>query len=541
MKEQIMLDGEHLTTAQVVHAARGNGDEQHRDYPLVKLTPDAAKTLKEFRQGLEVCAKKGKPIYGFNTGCGSRKNIIIPPEEIEAYQRHYIPAHCVGVGQPFPEEIVRAAMVLRVNSFAKGNSGVRLELCQAILDLYNKGVIPYIPEKGSVGSSGDLCPLAHMSAVLTGIIANQKTWYKGQLLSAPAALLEAGLKPIVLQGKEAMGLTNGATFILAMGLLATYDAVRLLVYSNIAQALSMEAIRAEKNAFDPRIHLSRNHPGQQYIAEQILKLTEGSERMTETCRMVDLAGEVVKHDINGKKLSRVQDAYSFRCYPQVAGSTYEWINRIEEILGREINASTDNPLIFRNPKDPNDFNSLSGGNFHGEPLAHACDMLKIVVQSLANISNSRFYALTKPTCSYGLPADLAGNSELNTGFMILQYTVADLVSKNKVLCHPAVVDSIPTSGDQEDYVSMGSTSARNALEVVENSYAVIAAEILAACQAISLTQKDLGNPKLGRGTLRAYEMVREVVSVMDDDRYLHTDHHLVINLLKSGKLLEVVQ
>ncbi|MDD4289798.1 MAG: aromatic amino acid lyase, partial [Patescibacteria group bacterium] len=513
-------------------------------FPQVELSPECREQLKLFSSGLAEYMKT-HPVYGVNTGCGSRKSMMIPQEEIVNYQKHYIPAHCVGYGDPFAPEITRMAMILRANSFARGNSGIRLELCEKILEVYNAGIVPCIPQKGSVGSSGDLCPLAHMSAVIIGL-PEQEAWYNGETLSAPEALQKAGVEPIELGAKEAMGLTNGSTFQLAMLVLAIYDSRRLYKYANIAAALSLEAIRGEQAAFDKRIHEARGQEGQIIVAEEMLRMLHGSKRSTHEAREVCLDAEEktkkshTTEDGEKKWVPRVQDAYSFRAHPQVLGTVLANMDYVQKIIEAEINASTDNPLVFK--REDGGYETRSGGNFHGEPLAQAADFLKIAIAQVANISDRRFFAMLIPEASYGLPADLAGKSELNTGLMILQYTTAALVSENKILCHPAVVDSIPTSGNQEDYVSMGTIAARHLRIVVDNSYAVIAAEILAACQGISLTEEQLkkyGVSDLGAVTSRAYDMVRKVLPVMDDDRYLSKDLYTIIELLKSGELLEL--
>jgi histidine ammonia-lyase len=545
---KVILDGESLTFDDVIHVARGHRNlNGGHTYPQVEISGAVRENLQAFRTGLEKRMAAGDIIYGVNTGCGVKKGTIIPDAEIDAYQAHYIPAHCVGFGEPFPEEVVRAAMILRVNSFCKGNSGLRLGLLEKILELYNKGVIPFIPKKGSVGASGDLCPLAHMSAVLIGL-PGQKAFYHDKLMSAPEALKAAGIDPISLKAKEAMGLTNGSTFMLATTILAAYDAKILLEYSDMAAALSLEAIRGERNAYDKRIHLSRNQPGQIAVAAHVHSLFSGSRRMSHEVQEMDLGEEKVKIIQSGqnkdKKMPRVQDQYSFRCYPQVAGSTYDGLKYVLGVLEREMNASTDNPLVFRCTESEKEgqFEALSGGNFHGEPIAHANDILKIVVQSLPNISNSRFYALTMSKQSHGLPDDLAGpvNNDLNTGLMIAQYSTAAVTSENKVLSHPASVDSIPTSGGQEDYVSMGTHGALFAREVVNNAYFAIAWELIGATQGISLTQEALGNPKLGDGTAKIFEKISEVVKPMAEDHYLHADSEAVLQIMRDGSLLDAV-
>ncbi len=526
-----------LTIEEVVLAARGQIEGQGHLYPQIVLATPAKERLRRHRQGLLDAIKAQKIMYGVNTGCGSQKGVIIESDEILRYQERYIRAHSTGIGKPFPKEITRAAMLLRVNSFTNGNSAMSLGLCETILDMLNKDVVPLVPQQGSVGSSGDLAPLAHLGAALIGL-PEQKVWYQGKIHSAPQALYLANIKPIRLGAKEAMGLTNGATFSLATLLLAYYDARKLFTLSNLVMAMSLEAVRGEMDAFDSRIHRARKHSGQIKVAAQIREYLKDSEWVTPAVRHIELPDEHKERFEDGEPKPRVQDAYSFRCHAQVAGSVLHTLDFVEQIIANEVNASTDNPLVFRLP-EKDDFDVLSGGNFHGEPLAHAADYLKIAIQSLANVSNARFYAMLSPHTSYGLPPNLAGQSErdLNTGLMILQYSVASLVSENKVLCHPASVDSIPTSAGQEDYVSMAPIAARHARQVVENTYAVVAAELIAASQGIALVVKKLNFPRLGKFTARLYQNLRNwVPAMMAQDRYLHADWKRVIKLLKEIEL-----
>ena len=563
--KKVDLTGHDLTLKEVVMIARGYHD-CHGDhhYPVVVLSngkdnvnennhaDNATARIQKKRSGLEARIKAGDIIYGVNTGCGIKKGTIIPEAEIIAYQKHYIPAHCVQTGEYFPEEVVRAAMILRVNSFATGYSAMRLETCEKILEFYNQGIIPCVPEQGSVGSSGDLAPLAHVAAALVGLKGQNVLLPKNAITPnqrVPMPVVEAleimNVKPLVLGAKEAMGLTNGATFTLALGLLAIHDAKRLLSFSDLAAALSLEAIRGETAAFDPRLIGIRNNHGAKWVAERMLKLVAGSQRMTKEAREVCLPAEKgsKRYMENDQPTPRVQDAYSFRAYPPVAGSVYQAFWYAEKIFLDEINAATDNPLVFE--KADGSFEALSGGNFHGEPLGQAADFLKIALQQLANISDRRFYALTMSSTSYGLPSDLAGQTHvlLNTGLMILQYSTAALVSENKVLCHPSVVDSIPTSANQEDYVSMSTISARHLTKVLKNSYRVIAAEIMAAAQGISLTEADLakeGHGQLGAKTDAAYKIIRSVLPPMDDDRILCVDWNKVVSLMDGDELLSAI-
>lgn len=536
MGHTIHLDGSCFSLETAALIARGYWEEGVHHYPVIELAPGIPEKLREFRVGLEK-AGEARAIYGYNTGCGSRKCVMIPHEEIDAFQAHYIPAHCVGFGNPFPEEVVRLAIALRVNSFTHGHSGVRVELCEALLALYNRGVIPFVPEKGSVGSSGDLCPLAHVSAVIIGL-EDQEAWFGGALRSAPDALRLAELEPIVLKGKEAMALTNGATFTNALGLLATHDAMQALQHGTIAAALSLEAVRGEKGAFDERIHKARRHEGEQEVAAAILDLTAGSVRMTDACRRMALHDEHKKHDPSDGLIPRVQDAYSFRCWPQVAGPALQLLQQAEEVFVNESGAATDNPLIFR--EVDGSYTPISGGNFHGEGLGHALNAVKLAMQSVAGVGDRQFYALLDPCHSYGLPPDLAGSSELNTGLMIAQYLTAGLYAEGMVLAHPAVASSVPTSAGQEDYVAMATIDGRLCRELVENTTAVVAWHLIAAAQGISLTDAALESPALGRGTAAAFRLIRETLPAMDDDRYLRKDHLLMLKLMAGGKILEVV-
>ncbi|MCF7820053.1 MAG: aromatic amino acid lyase [Candidatus Pacebacteria bacterium] len=539
---EIVINGQNLSIQDTILVARGYHDGYRHHFPLVVLDEEIKEKLKIFREALEERIAAKDIMYGVNTGCGIKKGTVISADEINNYQKHYIPAHCVAIGEFFPEEVVRAAMIFRVNSFALGHSGVRLELCEKILEFYNKGIIPCVPSQGSVGSSGDLCFLAHISAALIGL-KEQQVFFEGEIMSCEVALEKARVQPISLKAKEAMALTNGSTFILAQGILAIYDIENLIDTANIAAALSLEAIRGEIDAFDERVHAIRKSEGANNCAQVIRDLCCESKRMSKASQDKTLPAEkhIKKFDVQGKPVPRVQDAYSFRAHAQVMGSVMEAFDFCKEIFKRELNAATDNPLIF---EEGDGFRAISGGNFHGEPLAQAADFLKIAVQQLANISDRRFYALTMPSTSYGLPADLVGlsNPDLNTGLMILQYSTAALVNENKSLCHPSVIDSIPTSANQEDYVSMGATSAKFLRKVVENTTYVVAAELLAAAQGISWTEEDLGPDlsPLGTKTKRAYNFIRQYVKVMDDDRFIQADWLKIIEQIKNQEFVRYV-
>jgi len=407
---------------------------------------------------------------------------------VEKLQENLILSHSTGVGEPFPEEVVRAMLLIRANTLAKGNSGVRKEIIETLIEMANKGVYPLIPEKGSVGSSGDLAPMAHLVLVMLG---KGEAFYKGKRISGLKALNLAKIKPIKLKAKEGLALINGATAMTAIGALAVLDAERLCEIADENGALSVEALRGTPNAFFPNIHEARPYPGQIISAKNILKLLEGST-------MIDK--------------EKIQDQYSLRCMPQVHGAVRDAINYAKRIIEIEINSATDNPLIF-----PEDLKNpvISGGNFHGEPIAFAMDFLGIAVSELANIADRRLAAMLDPNQNNGLPAFLTENGGLNSGLMILQYTTAALVSENKILAHPASVDSIPTSANIEDHVSMGTIAARKAREIIENVKNVLAIERIAACQAIDFRLK--GKNKLGTGTEKIYKEIRKIVPYFKKD------------------------
>lgn len=501
--EKVKVTGHALTIEQVVAVARSHAK--------VEIDAAAFERLEAMRRGLEACIARGDVIYGVNTGCGSRKTTVLSANELSDYQMGYIPAHCCGYGEPLPEEVVRAAMLIRLNSFLRGNSGLRPEISQRLLDFLNKGITPVVPRYGSVGASGDLVPLAHMTAALIGLPNGRVTIVSAdggsQELDSAQALKLFQLEPIVLQAKEAMGLTNGANFIAGIGCLAVHDGWQLFEQANLALALSLEAIRGEANAFDARLHDARPLPGQERTAEMVRQFTKGSQRMTDDTRLVNLRDEKPTCDKSGKKVPRVQDAYSFRCAPQIHASTFHALAHAAEILALEINSSTDNPLLF---EDGENFRTLSGGNFHGQPLATVLEYVTIALAPLAGASDRRFFALLDPKSSFGLPADLAGPKPGNTGLMILQYAGASLVNQIGQRCNPCSVHSVPTSANQEDWVSMGMNSALNLRETLPMIRWVLAAELLAAAQGIRLIEPQMSTMeyKLGRGTNVACEVIK---------------------------------
>jgi len=400
---------------------------------------------------------------------------------------------------------------LRIKDLARGHSGIRLETVEHLIALLNWGVCPVIPQKGSVGASGDLAPLAHLALVLVGL---GEALYKGQKMSGRQVLSKCGLKPIQLEAGEGLALVNGTQVMTAIGGLATNDAVNLSKMTDIAAAMSLEVLMGSRTEFNARIHQIRPHPGQAAVADNMERLVQNSEIIT-----------------SHKDCNRVQDAYTLRCSPQVHGATKDAVNYSRKVIETEMNSSTNNPLIFAADQD-----FLLGGNFHGQPVALALDFLSMAVAELANISERRIERLVNPMLS-GLPAFLVSDGGLNSGFMIAQYTAAALVSENKVLCHPASVDSIPTSANKEDHVSMGTIAARQCRDVIANTADVIAIELLCGAQALDL----FTNMKPGEGTLAAYQVIRKTIPHLASDRILSHDIDAMRQLMRNGTILQAVE
>ena len=482
-----------------------------RDGAQVKLTEGAGNRIRETRGLVERWVDDEKTIYGITTGFGALSDVVISKKDTRLLQENILMSHSAGVGKPLDEEIVRAVMALRIKDLARGHSGIRLETVQHLVALLNRGVCPVIPEKGSVGASGDLAPLAHLALVLLG---RGEAFYKGRRMSGDQVLRKCGLKPLKLESGEGLALVNGTQVMTAIGALAVNDAIRLSKMTDIAAAMSLEVLMGSRTEFDKRIHQIRPHPGQAAVAANMERIISNSEIIT-----------------SHKDCSRIQDAYTLRCSPQVHGATKDAVNYCRNVIETEMNSSTNNPLIFSESRD-----FLLGGNFHGQPVALALDFLSMAVSELANISERRIERLVNPKLS-GLPAFLVSDGGLNSGFMIAQYTAAALVSENKVLCHPASVDSIPTSANKEDHVSMGTISARQCREVIENTENVIAIELLCAAQALDL----FTNLKPGQGTLEAYHVIRKAISHLAKDRILSQDIAAMIELIRKTTILRAVE
>ncbi|MGE5560876.1 MAG: histidine ammonia-lyase [Chloroflexota bacterium] len=506
----VTIRGEGLTIGDVVRVARYG--------ETAELAPEAVERVAASRRLVDRFVSEERVVYGITTGFGKFADVVIGGADTRTLQRNLIMSHATGVGDPLPEEAVRAAMLLRVNALAKGFSGIRLETLNLLVAMLNAGVTPVIPEKGSLGASGDLAPLAHMVLVMIGL---GEALYRGRRLPGAAALAAAGLQPVELEAKEGLALINGTQIMTAVGTLALHDAEILARSADVIAALTIDALRGIVTAFDPRVQAVRPHPGQQLVAGNLRRLLAGSTLATEQ-------GEL-----------RVQDAYVLRCIPQVHGASRDAIGYVRGVVEREINSATDNPLIF-----PDDEAVISGGNFHGQPVALAMDFLGIAAAELGNIAERRVERLVNPALS-GLPAFLARNGGLNSGFMIAQYTAAALVSENKVLAHPASVDSIPSSANQEDHVSMGTIAARKARQMVYNARHVLAIELLCAAQALDLRPERTAavdralRPGAGSGAL--YDRLRADVPALADDRVLHGDIAAAAALIESGAVIDAAE
>jgi histidine ammonia-lyase len=482
-----------------------------REGTHLKLTKDSEKRIRKTRRLVDRWVENEKTIYGITTGFGALSDVVISKKDTRRLQENILMSHAAGVGAPLDEETVRAVMALRIKDLARGNSGIRLETVEHLIALLNWGVCPVVPEKGSVGASGDLAPLAHLALVLLGL---GEAFYKGRRISGRQVLSKCGLKSIRLEAGEGLALVNGTQVMTAIGALAVYDATRLAKMTDIAAAMSLEVLMGSRTEFNRKIHLVRPHPGQAAAADNMERIIKNSEIIT-----------------SHKDCSRIQDAYTLRCSPQVHGATKDAINYCRNVTETEMNSSTNNPLIFSESQD-----FLLGGNFHGQPVALALDFLSIAISELANISERRIERLVNPMLS-GLPAFLVSDGGLNSGFMLAQYTAAALVSENKVLCHPASVDSIPTSANKEDHVSMGTISARQCREVIKNTENVIAIELLCAAQALDL----FTNLKPGDGTLEAYRVIRKTISPLEKDRILSKDIAAMTELIRSDRILRAVE
>ncbi len=510
----IYLDGTSLTFDQVSAVAYGQPNT-----PRVEISAEAAKLVTRAAQAVQTLLERGVIAYGITTGFGAFKDRIIPPDQVEQLQRNILVSHSVGVGDPFDIPTTRAIMLIRANTLARGHSGIRLSTLQLLVDMLNAGVHPVIPEKGSLGASGDLAPLAHMALPIIG---EGLVNYQDEVLSGAEGFQRAGLQPIKLAAKEGLALTNGTSVMTALGVLQTLRAERYSQTADIAGCLSLEALNGTDLAFDERIHNLRPYPRQTECAAYLRGLLKDSQFTREHTSL------------------DVQDAYTLRCIPQVHGAVRDAIAYARWVFEIELNAVTDNPLIFIDDRD--EITVLSGGNFHGEPLAIAMDYLAFSVAELGNISERRIMRLTDE-CSntHVLPPFLTQEGGLNSGFMILQYTAAALATENKVLSHPASVDTIPTSANVEDHVSMGVTSALKLRDVLDNVERILAIELMSAAQGIDFRRQVIGAEKtLGQGTRGVYALIREHIPFIESDRTMYGYIESMRKLVEDGEVVDRV-
>jgi histidine ammonia-lyase len=500
--EPVVLTGEDLMLADVWHVALEGSPATLGDSARDQMA--AARRLVE-----EV---RGEHTYGVNTGFGRFVSAHIPEELSEELQLRLLRSHACGVGEPYPDEIVRAAMLLRANALAKGFSGARIETVELLIECLNRGVLPLVPARGSVGASGDLAPLAHLALPLVG-----EGWATvgGELHDGAAALRAVGLEPVRLASKEGLSLVNGTQFMAAMASLGVVRARRLAATADLACALSLESLQGSRTSFRPAVHRARPLKGQQESAANVWRLLEGSA-IIESHRWCD----------------KVQDAYALRCAPQVHGACRDLLDYVSATVEIELNAATDNPLVLLDEGD-----IVSAGNFHGQPLAFALDVLAMAAAELANIAERRVERLVNPSLSDGLPPFLVAEGGLNSGFMIPQYVAAALVSENKVLAHPASVDSIPTSAGQEDHVSMGNAAGLKALRVLDNAERTLAIELLAGAQAIEF----LAPLQPGAGVRAVHDAVRSLSPRLLEDRSLSADIESVADAIRSGAVVAAAE
>ncbi len=502
----LFLDGNSLTINDLVYSV------YHPHAVQVELSDDAISAINSARKQIEDWVEAGKVIYGVTTGFGEFANVSIGKDGLAALQENLILSHAVGSGNWLPRDVVRAMLILRVNALAKGCSGIRLSTVQTLLDMVNNDIIPAVPEQGSVGSSGDLIPLSHIALALIG--KGRCLQPDGSVAPSKDVLEKHGITPVDLGAKEGLALINGTQMMTAFGALATHKAETLVRTADISGALSLEALRGTDNAFDERLHKARGQKGQLESAKHLRSLIGGSE-IRESHRTGD---------------GKVQDPYSLRCMPQVHGASRDAIEYVKGIVEIEMNSANDNPLVFAEDGD-----YVEGGNFHGQPIAIALDFLCIAVSELASISERRTERLVNGSLS-GLPRFLTKHGGLHSGLMIAQYNSAAIVSENKVLSHPASVDSIPTSANQEDHNSMGSISARKAMKIALNVETVIAIELLTAAQGIDFLRPLQSSPALEA----VHAVIRNVVPFMDEDREIYPDVQNITELVRSRSILTAV-
>lgn len=506
------IDGNSLSIPQLYNLI-------HYPEKTIRLNNGARRAVLKARALIEDWLQNDTTIYGVTTGFGEFSNVRIDHKNIEQLQKNLIYSHAVGAGDPMPDEIVRAMMVLRINTLAKGYSGIRPETLDVLIGMFNAGIVPVIPSQGSVGASGDLVQLAHLVLTMMG---KGVVKYKGKIIDARKALRQAGVQPVNLSAKEGLALINGTQMMTAYTALIVYEAMQLCKLIDIAASVTLEALKGTPRAFDSRLHRLRPLRGQNDCAFNMRRLLRKSE-----IRRSHLHGD-----------PRVQDAYSIRCIPQVHGASRDAVKYGYDTISIELNSANDNPLIF-----PKDGIHIEGGNFHGQPIALAADFLGIALSEFANISERRIERLVNGSLS-GLPRFLTTKGGLHSGMMIAQYTAASLVSENKVLAHPASVDSIPTSANQEDHNSMGSISAQKAYKILKNVQTVIAIEFLTGCQGMDFSRihpKKKHIMKAGIGAQAAFDFIRKHIDHLENDRVLHNDIQTILSIIRDGSLLQYVE
>jgi histidine ammonia-lyase len=527
---ELTLDGNSLTLREMVLAARQPGTR-------INIDRTAHSRILKSREWVDLVQKQGKPVaYGINTGFGSKATVSIDKEKLKELQRNLIMSHAAGTGNPLHIDVVRAAMLMRINTFVKGYSGVRMELINTLIAMLEKGVTPWIPEQGSLGASGDLAPLSHLALVISRGVerdpeedSGQAYWFDEQpnrweLMSGQQAMKKAGISRLTLEAKEGLALNNGTQISTALLALALYEAKMLIRHADIAMAMTLEALEGISSAYREELHALRPHPGQIKTALNIRRLTEGSKLMD-------------------RRPEKVQDAYSLRCHPQVLAGIRSTLEYVEKVVEIEMNSTTDNPIIF--PELSNQNKSVSGGNFHAQPIAFASDFLGMVMCEAGSIAERRIFRLSDRNLNSGLPSFLIRNSGLENGLMLAQYTAAALVSENKSLAHPASIDSIPTCENQEDHVSMAPIAARKATRIIDNVKKVIAIELFYAAQALDyrLQESPGSTPAslMGKGAARAYRIIRTKIPFLKVDRPLYRYMDLAVELIDSGDIVTAVE
>ena len=503
---ELILSGKELDV-QKLHEASYNKSSNLK----ISISPESLKKMVASREFITDIVKKGDPVYGINTGFGALATKFIPEKDLATLQVNLIRSHCTGIGDPYSRELTRAIMILRANCLCSGFSGINPSIVELLVDFINLDIIPFIPRKGSVGASGDLAPLAHLALALIG---EGDVFYNGQKRSSQEVLKELGKNPAILGPKDGLALINGTAVMAALGAIAVEEASKIMKLADITCALTADGIKGTSKAYDMDISNLKPHKGQLDSASNLNKLLENSNVMA-------------SHEDCG----RVQDPYSLRCAPQVHGACRQTLHHAQEVINTELNSVTDNPLVFADQKKV-----ISGGNFHGEALAFCMDYLAMGISEICNISERRIEKMMNPSFSE-LPAFLTKNSGLNSGLMIAHVSAAALTSENKVYCHPASTDSIPTSTDKEDHVSMGVTSGLKLHEVVKNAKACLAIELLCNSQALEFQRPQKSTPALEK----VYSLIREVVPSIEEDRVFYHDIQKIIDLIENNKIIPEVE